>query len=85
MPPRCYEDREGILTVSLADLINMKLRSGTADPLRAQDLADVVNLIVANRLTGAFTPQIRQELRPRFRTLLRALEDRRRDQENARG
>jgi hypothetical protein len=85
VPPGRYEDREGILTVSLADLINIKLRSGTTDPLRAQDLADVINLIEANHLTADFAPKVRKELRPEFRTLLRALERRRRDQGAAGG
>lgn len=71
--------------MSLADLINIKLRSGTIDPLRAQDLADVINLIEANQLTADFAPKVRKELRPEFRTLLRALERRRRDQGAAGG
>ncbi len=79
VPPRRYEDREGILTVSLADLINIKLRTGTSEPLRAQDLADVISLIEVNRLTGEFVPQVRKELQPEFRKLLRALEQRQRD------
>jgi len=76
VPPQQYEDREGIRTVSLADLINIKLATGSTDPLRAQDLADVINLIRVNRLTGDFAPRIRAALRPEFRRLLRALEQR---------
>ena len=64
--------------MSLADLINIKLRTGTSQPLRFRDLDDVVALIEANGLTGSFVPRIRKELRPEFRKLLRALEQRRR-------
>jgi hypothetical protein len=76
VPPSRFEDREGILTVSLADLINIKLRTGTTDPLRAQDLADVIGLIEANSLTAAFVPSIRKELRGEFRKLVQAIERR---------
>ena len=71
--PSRYKDREGVLTVSLADLISIKLRTGTTDLLRAQDLADVIGLIEANGLTSAFTPKIRRELRPEFRKLVEAV------------
>jgi hypothetical protein len=39
---------DDVRTVSLADLINLKLRSGLRDLARARDLADVVDLIRAN-------------------------------------
>lgn len=64
---------DGILTVSLADLINMKLRSGSRSVLRAQDLADVIGLMRHHQLTGEFTPRIDKDLRPEFRRLLDAL------------
>ena len=72
--PRRYEERDDILTVSLADLVNMKLRTGTTDPLRAQDLADVIGLIEANKLSSSFAPQVRKELRSEFRKLVEAIE-----------
>lgn len=72
--PSQYEDIEGIRTVSLADLIDMKLRSGTENILRAQDLADVIGLIQANRLTSEFVRHISKELRPEFRKLIRAID-----------
>jgi hypothetical protein len=74
LPPQSREEREGILTVSLADLINIKLRTGTTDPRRAQDLADVIGLITSNQLGAEFTPQVRQELRAEFRSLVHAVE-----------
>jgi hypothetical protein len=41
---------ERIITVSLLDLIEMKLASGSKNILRAQDMADVIGLIRHNRL-----------------------------------
>jgi hypothetical protein len=73
-PPRAFEDVQGIRTVSLADLLNIKLRSGAASILRAQDMADVIALMRTHRLTGAFAPRIDKALRPDFRKLLDAME-----------
>ncbi|MBI1825982.1 MAG: hypothetical protein HY287_12810 [Planctomycetes bacterium] len=72
-PPTSSVVIDGIPTVDLADLIQMKLELGLRDPLRAQDLADVIGLIRANRLSTTFASQIRQELRPEFRKLARAV------------
>lgn len=69
---------EGILTVGLADLINMKLRSGTRSVARSIDLADVVGLIRANRLDDRFTARVARDLRAEFRRILRAVRDEKR-------
>ena len=71
--PRILVDLEGIRTVSLADLIGMKLRSGTANLLRAQDLADVIGLARCHRLTGEFARKLDKEDRPEFRKIVRAI------------
>jgi len=65
---------EGITTVPLADLINMKLRSGSANLLRAQDLADVIGLIRHHRLSSAFARHLDKALRPAFRKLVRMIQ-----------
>jgi len=72
-PPRQIIEIDGIFTVSLADLIEMKLRSGTVNLLRAQDLADVIGLIRHRRLTGDFARRLDPSLRPTFRKLARAI------------
>lgn len=72
-PPRRVEHIEGVRTVSLADLLNMKLRTGTRDPLRAQDLADAIGLIRARRLDGRFAPRIDKALRADFKRLVAAV------------
>jgi len=63
----------GVQTVSLADLISMKLRSGTRSVLRSQDIADVIGLIRARRLTSAFAAKLARPLRAEFRKLVRAV------------
>jgi hypothetical protein len=69
-----FEEREGVTTVSLPSLIEMKLRSGTTNILRAQDLADVIGLIRARRLTAQFASRIDRSMRSDFRRLVRAIE-----------
>lgn len=68
---------EQITTVSLAELINIKLRSGLANILRAQDLADVIGLIEENRLKGAFAARVDKPFRAEFKKLLKAITSRR--------
>lgn len=65
---------EGISTVSLAQLINMKLRSGSENLLRAQDLADVIGLIRHHRLSSEFARHLDKNLRPAFRKFVRMIE-----------
>jgi hypothetical protein len=72
--PEVLDEIEGIATVPLARLINMKLRSGTRSLARAQDLADVVGLIRHRRLGTAFARHLDKDLRPEFRKLVRAVE-----------
>ena len=65
---------EGVLTVELQELIAMKLRSGTTNMLRAQDLADVIGLIRCHGLTGEYTRHLDKALRSPFRKIVRAIE-----------
>ncbi len=71
--PQDFVEIEGIQTVSLPDLIAMKLSSGRRDLLRAIDLADVIGLIRGRRLSSAFAANLPAELRPDFRKLVRAV------------
>ncbi len=72
-PPRRFVEIEGVTTISLADLIAIKLRGGTKNLLRAQDLADVIGLIRHHRLNAGFARYLDKELRPEFRKLARAI------------
>jgi hypothetical protein len=66
-------ERAGILTLDLARIVEMKLRSGSTNLLRAQDLADVIGLIRANQLTSAFASRLERSVRADFRKLARAI------------
>jgi hypothetical protein len=66
---------EGISTVSLSDLIAMKLRSGSEKLLRAQDLADVIGLIRRHGLGTSYASRLPKDLRPAFRKLVKAIRD----------
>ena len=61
--------------MNLADLVNIRLRSGRDNILRARDLGDAVDLIRANRVTGEFTALIDSDLRADFRRILQAIAD----------
>lgn len=64
----------GIRVVSLIDLINMKLSLGLSDPLRAQDLADVIGLIRHHRLSSEFAAKLARGIRTEFRKLAKAIQ-----------
>jgi len=72
-PPSGPEEIDGVVTVSLFDLINMKLDSGLRNPVRYIDLADVVGLIRHHGLTSRDAPKIAKPLRPEFRKLVKAI------------
>ena len=68
---------DGVTVASLGDLVEMKLRSGTTNPLRAQDLADVIGLVRHHRLTGEFAAQLDPSLRREFRKIVRLIQQER--------
>ena len=71
--PSVFEQIEDVRVVCLADLISMKLHSGTRNLTRAQDIADVIGLIRHHHLTGEFARHIYKPLRNEFRKLARAV------------
>jgi hypothetical protein len=72
--PKEAVEIEGVTTVTLPELIGMKLRSGSTNPLRAQDLADVIGLIRHHRLTSEFARRLDKTLRAPFRKLVRLIQ-----------
>src|SRR5262245_49939252 len=72
-PPARISTIQQIQTVGLADLINMKLRSGTESVLRAQDIADVIALIRVCKLNGTFAAIVQRTLRAEFKRLVAAV------------
>jgi len=72
--PKDAVEIEGVTTVTLPELIGMKLRSGSTNLLRAQDLADVIGLIRHHRLTSEFARRLDKTLRAPFRKLVRLIQ-----------
>ncbi len=72
-PPRRTVEIDGILTISLADLIGMKLESGSTNLRRTRDLSDVIELIHRHGLQSDFARHLDKSLRPTFRALIKAL------------
>ncbi|MEM6552879.1 MAG: hypothetical protein AAF750_12235 [Planctomycetota bacterium] len=68
--PTHFQDLEGVQAVSLADLISMKLASGTGNVHRMNDLSDIVRLAHANKIDKSFTPKIAPEYRKEFKVLM---------------
>jgi len=71
--PRRKIELEGIVTVELADLINLKLQSGMKNVARAQDIADVVGLIRERKLGSGFAAKLEKSLRAEFNKLVKAV------------
>lgn len=72
--PRKETEIQGVLVISLADLIRFKLRSGIGNIARSQDLADVVALIRAAGLDKSFAARLPSELRADYRKLVEAVQ-----------
>jgi hypothetical protein len=71
--PREPVELDGVLTISLADLINLKLHSGLKNVARAQDLADVIGLIRQRGLGSDFAGKLDKSLRNEFKKLVKAV------------
>lgn len=71
--PTHFEEIEEVRVASLQDMIALKLTLGSRDPLRAIDIADVIGLIRARRLTPAFAARLPKSVRADFRVLARAV------------
>ena len=61
--------REGARYLSLPRLVELKLASGLSAPDRLQDLADVIQLIRANRLGEDFADGLHAYVQPKYREL----------------
>jgi len=72
-PPEATEERQGVLVVSLADLVRTKLRAGLDDLNRARDVADVVELIRHVPLDKRFAARLPKEQRAAFEKLVEAV------------
>ncbi len=78
-PPAATTEIQGVLTVSLADLIRYKLQLGLGRIERARDLADVVELVRRVPLDKSFVAKLPRDLRQPFREIVDAV---RRDEQS---
>ena len=74
-PHEASIEADGIRVVRLPRLIELKLASGMTAPDRLRDLADVQELIRAERLDETFAAELDPSVRQRFLELLQALRD----------
>lgn len=61
---------EGVPTLSLPKLIELKLASALGNPRRARDGADVMELIAVHALDKRFAGRIHKAVRPEFKRLV---------------
>ncbi len=66
---------DGIKTVSLKTLIELKLASGMTAPHRLKDLADVQELVKIKNLTAEFAEKLNPFVREKFLELQKAVAD----------
>jgi hypothetical protein len=68
--PQATEEIEGFRTLALARLIEVKLASALANPRRARDGADVMELIDIHGLDKSYAPKLNRAVRPEFKRLV---------------
>ena len=72
-PQESYEVIDGLKTISLEKLIELKLASGLTAPHRLKDLADVQELIKLKRLGADFAAKLNGFVREKFLELQQAV------------
>ena len=71
--PTVFERRREIVTVSLAELLTLKLKTGVHEMKRAKDLADIVELVAARGIDGSYSSRIAKDVRADFRRIIKEL------------
>ncbi len=66
---------DGVKTLTLEKLIELKLASGMTAPHRLKDLADVQELVKIKKLTAGFAEKLNPFVREKFLELQKAVED----------
>jgi hypothetical protein len=74
-PAESETEIDGIKTLSLEKLIELKLASGMTAPHRLKDLADVQEVIKIKNLTADFAKKLNPYVREKFLELQKAVED----------
>jgi len=75
LPEESEAEIDGIKTVSLEKLVELKLASGMTAPHRLKDLADVQELIKIKNLTADFSEKLNPFVREKFLELQKAVAD----------
>ena len=65
-PAECAVLIEGVKTITLEKLIELKLASGISAPHRLKDLADVQEMIKIKLLNANFAAKLDESVRPKF-------------------
>lgn len=73
-PAGIVEEIDGVKTVTLEKLIELKLASGITAPDRLKDLADVQELIRLKRVGPEFADSLDESVREKFRELQQGVE-----------
>jgi len=74
-PTENQTEIDGVKTLSLEKLIELKLASGMTAPHRLKDLADVQELVKVKNLTSDFADELNPFVRGKFLELQKAVED----------
>ncbi|CAN5237451.1 hypothetical protein BH20ACI1_BH20ACI1_22850 [soil metagenome] len=74
-PNESIVEIDGIKTLSLEKLVELKLASGMTAPHRLKDLADVQELIKVKNLTADFAEKLNPFVREKYLELQKAVED----------
>ena len=73
IPPGGYSEIDGIRVIRLADLLSMKIDSGTKEFKRTKDIADVIALIELVGLDGRMTAKLHPSVQAEYKTILKKL------------
>ena len=74
-PSENQTEIDGVKTLSLEKLIELKLASGMTAPHRLKDLADVQELVKVKNLTADYAEKLNPFVREKFLELQKAVED----------
>lgn len=73
-PSESFVVIDGVKTISLEKLIELKLASGMTAPDRLKDLADVQELIKSKSLDSSFAVSLHSSVREQFLELQKAVQ-----------
>lgn len=74
-PTAVRVEANGLWFLSLPALIDLKLASGTTNPLRGKDIVDVQELVTARGLDESFAGQLHPFVRDKFLEIVRLIRD----------